>query len=223
MSPARHSFSSNPTSSRAISARRRAPAGFDFTHHIRAVCKDMVDRLSELAHIDMSRVAISFSQARKNVGHGLQATLTPMRFEKGRLWTERRGRRYTAQRLYDDTGQEYLYILSFYLPRFLNHPLEEKLTTILHELWHISPAFDGDLRRHEGRCYIHSSSEREYDAAMTRLAKKWLSFEPSTAVYDFLLLDFATLQERHGRVHGVKIPNPRLIPYAGSASGKEAG
>lgn len=183
----------------------------------------MIARLPELAHIDLSRVAISFSQARKNVGHGLQATLTPMRFEQGRLWTERQGRRYTAQRLFDDDGQEYLYILSFYLPRFLNHRFEEKLVTILHELWHISPNFDGDMRRHEGRCYIHSSSEREYDAAMARLANKWLEMEPPLAVYRFLELSFAELQQQFGRVYGTKIPNPRLIPYSASGSDSKAG
>jgi len=196
---------------------RRATVGFDFTHRVRVVCADMIARLPELSHIDLPRVAISFSQARKAVGHGLQATLTPMRFEQGRLWTERNGRRYTCQRLYDDDGQEFLYILSFYLPRFLNHRLEEKLVTILHELWHISPAFDGDLRRHPGRCYVHSQSEREYDEAMARLANKWLAAEPPTKVYDFLQLSFDDLQQRYGRVFGTKIPNPRLIPYSPSA------
>lgn len=195
--------------------------GFNFTQRIRAVCADMIARLPELAHIDLPRVAISFSQARKNVGHGLHATLTPMRFEEGRMWTERRGQRYTAQRLYDEDGQEYLYILSFYLPRFLNHTLDEKLTTILHELWHISPTFDGDLRRHPGRCYVHSSSEREYDAAMARLAQKWLALEPPENVYGFLHLSFADLQRRYGKVVGTKIPNPRLIPYSATDKATE--
>jgi hypothetical protein len=204
-------------------ASQPSAEGFNFTQHIRAVCADMIARLPELAHIDLPRVAISFSQARKNVGHGLQATLTPMRFEEGRLWTLRRGQRYTAQRLFDDQGGEYLYILSFYLPRFLNHSLDEKLTTILHELWHIGPNFDGDLRRHEGRCYVHTSSEREYDAAMARLANKWLSFDPPAEVYGFLQLSFSELQRQFGKVYGTKIPNPRLIPYPAASGDREAG
>ncbi|REJ67552.1 MAG: hypothetical protein DWQ31_10600 [Planctomycetota bacterium] len=175
----------------------------------------MIARLPELKHIDLDRVAISFNQARKAVGHGLQATLTPMRFEEGRLWTVRGGRRYTAQRLYGPDGREFLYILSFYLPRFLNHRLEEKLVTILHELWHISPRFNGDLRRHAGRCYVHTRSEREYDAAMARLARKWLSLDPPHEVYGFLHASFAQLQRRHGRIFGTKIPHPRLIPQTG--------
>ena len=38
-----------------------------------------------------------------------------------------------------------LYLLSFYLPRFLKLPWREKLATVIHELWHVNPQFNGDL------------------------------------------------------------------------------
>ena len=60
---------------------------FDFTPHIRRVCDDMVARLPELAHIDMSRVAVAFCQARKPVPHGMFASLTPLRFAGGAATT----------------------------------------------------------------------------------------------------------------------------------------
>ena len=144
--------------------------GFDFTANMRHVVQAMVDRLAELSHIDLERVAFSFGQARKRTRHGIYASLTPMRFRDGKLTTQRRGEPYTVQRLYNKSGQEMLYILTFYLPRFMDVDLNEKLVTILHELWHISPHFDGDLRRHPGRCYVHSHSQAEYDAKMQVLA-----------------------------------------------------
>jgi hypothetical protein len=172
----------------------------------------MVGRLAELQHIDMSRVAIGFCQTRKPVAHGLQAALTPMRFEGGQCSTVRRNRKLTVQQIVDETGREFLYLLTFYLPRFLDQPLHEKLVTILHELWHISPGFDGDLRRHEGRCYVHTASEREYDAAMAVLAQKWLARRPPLAIYEFLQESFGSLCAKHGRVYGTRIPAPKLIP-----------
>jgi len=54
--------------------------GLDFGRHIRLVCDDLVTRLPELAHIDMSRVAVCFSQARKAGPYGVYASLTPMRW-----------------------------------------------------------------------------------------------------------------------------------------------
>ncbi len=200
--------------------------GFDFTGHVRHLIEDMVERLPELSHIDPARIALSFCQARNRSRYGLYATLTPMRFRHGRLTTTRRGQPFTVQRLFNPSGQELLYIVSFYLPRFLDLDLNEKLVTILHELWHISPDFDGDVRRHAGRCYAHSHSQHEYDAAMQTLANRWLAQAPPTELYDFLQLDFATLRGRFGRIYGTKIPHPKLLPcpfvYRPSSSAKWA-
>ena len=79
-----------------------------------------------------------------------------------------------------------LYILNFYLPRFLDLPLDEKLTTVAHELWHIGPRFDGDLRRFRGRCYAHSGSQRKYDAQVKRLVAAWLAAAPPAGMFEFL-------------------------------------
>jgi len=172
----------------------------------------MVGRLPELQHIDLERVAITFRQARKSVRHGVQATLTPLRFEGGSSHLVRGGRTWTVQRLYDPLGREMLYVLSVYLPRFMEHPLREKLITVVHELWHISPSFDGDLRRHPGRCYAHSHSQSEYDAEMGRLVDRWLALGPDESLYAFLKCSFRELHQRHGPIHGVHIPLPKLIP-----------
>lgn len=185
--------------------------GFNFTQHMRLLCGDLTTRLSELAHIDMSRVAIRFCQARIRSRHGIYASLTPLRFAGGELLARRRGRMWTVERLFDDAGREMLYLLSFYLPRFMERPLEEKLSTVVHELWHIGPAFDGDLRRHPGRCYAHTHSQREYDALMDELTRKWLGLAPPAEVYEFLRWDFRGLEARYGRVYGQKIRTPRLL------------
>lgn len=194
--------------------RKKGADGFDFTLHLWRLCADACTRLPELSHIDMERVAVSFAQARSHALHGLQAKLTPMRFEGGKLYTRRSGRTLTVQRLFDDDGREKIYILTFYLPRFLQHPLEEKLVTLFHELWHISPAFDGDLRRFPGRCYVHSHSEKAYDALAGQLAKKWISRKPPDSLYEFLKFDFDGLRQRYGSVYGLRIPIPKLIPVA---------
>lgn len=186
--------------------------GFDFTAHIRRLCADMVVRLPELGHIDLDRVAITFRQARKRVTYGIQASLTPLRFEGGSPHAVRRGRKWAVQRLYDAQGREMLYVLSIYLPRFMEHPLREKLVTLVHELWHISPHFDGDLRRHPGRCYAHSHSQSQYDAEMGRLVDRWLALSPDEELYAFLRHSFGELHQSHGSIHGVRIPLPKLIP-----------
>jgi hypothetical protein len=205
------------TTSRAAGAKRQAaqlvPA-FDFTQRMRDVCQDVVARTPELAHVDLSRVAFSFCQARRRTSWGIYASLTPLRFKGGALTEQRRRRTYTIQRLFDRDGREMLYILSFYLPRFMDLSLDEKLVTVLHELWHISPAFDGDIRRHEGRCYAHTHSQAQYDAAMAVLAKRWQAQNPPEPLWGFLKLGFDDLLKQSGRVIGVRVPRPKLLPVA---------
>ena len=186
-------------------------AAFDFTSHMRRLCGDLVTRLPELRHIDLGRVALSFVQTRRTVSHGMYASLTPLRFEGGREETVRRGRKWRIERVVDEAGREMLYLLSFYLPRFLDLGFREKLITVVHELWHISPRFDGDVRRYAGRCYAHSGSQKRYDVQADRLAQRWLALDPPGPVYEFLRYDFRGLVAHHGRVFGRRIPAPKLL------------
>ena len=185
---------------------------FDITAFMRRLCADMVARLPELSHIRLSQVAIAFSQVRKSGQYGIFASLTPLRFQHGALERIRRGRRYRVQRLLGDDGREMLYILTFYLPRFLDLDFREKLITIFHELWHISPEFNGDIRRHSGRCHVHTHSQAQYDEEMGRLADRWLAQAPAESLWGDLRYSFEELQARQGRVVGVKIARPKLFP-----------
>lgn len=186
--------------------------GFDFTAAMRRLCEDIVARLPELDHIDLGRVAISLCQTRQTGAHGIYASLTPLRFESGATQKNLRGRPHQVQRVCDESGNEFLYILSFYVPRFLDTSLEEKLTTVLHELWHISQDFNGDLRRFEGRYYAHGSSQRDYDAKMAQLAQRWLALDPPHHLYHFLEPSFEELSSEHGGLTGQHWSTPRLIP-----------
>lgn len=189
---------------------------FDFTGAIRRLCEDISLRLPEFKHVRMDEIAVAFAQARRRVTHGLQAKLTPLRFENGLLTTQRYGRQWTIQRLFQGE-REMLYILTFYLPRFLEHSFREKMITVLHELYHISPAFDGDIRRLEGHYHVHSHSQKEYDQHMGRLAEKYLALNPPEHLLSFLHCNFKQLHERFGGVVGLRVAIPRLIPLAKTA------
>jgi len=188
---------------------------FDICTALRRVCEDVSRYHPEFRHVDMSRVAVTYAQTRSAVDWGMQAKLTPMRFERGASTCMRDGRRWGAQQLYQD-GEEMLYILTFYLPRFLNLSFHEKLVTVFHELYHISPAFDGDIRRFAGSCYIHSGSQAEYDRRMVGFVAEHLAQLPKEQFPEFLLYDFAELKRRYGAVIGLRLAVPRLIALDGA-------
>ena len=190
---------------------------FDFTAAMTRLCGDIVARLDEFRHIRLDRVAVTFAQARRRVPHGLQAKLTPLRFEGGALVTHRAGRPWTVQRLFQGE-REMLYILTFYLPRFLDHTFREKMITVFHELYHISPRFDGDIRRMNGRYHVHSHSQQDYDRLMEQFVDRYLALRPPRLLYGFLDLNFRRLESEHGTVVGLRVPIPKLIPVADAKS-----
>ena len=193
---------------------------FDFCDHIRKLCADIAARSPALGHVDVGRMLFAVTQARNGHAHGLQARVTPLRFRDGRLTRQRRGVTYQVQR-YLVCARDMLYLVTFCLPRFLDLDFDEKFVTLFHELYHIGPAFDGDLRRHEGRYSIHSHSQRRYDEHMAGLAREYIRGGADPALHAFLRLNFAQLLRRHGSVVGVVVPRPKIIPVpAPSANGR---
>jgi hypothetical protein len=189
-------------------------APFDFTGHIQRLCADIVAHCPEFAHIDLSRILFSVTWARKNSSHGLQARVTPLRFAGGRLTCCRQGVTYQVQRYFVEQ-REILYLVTFCLPRFLDQSFRDKLVTLFHELYHISPACDGDLRRHQGRYTLHTHSQRRYDGHMGQLVAEYLSRQSDPTLRAFLHLNFMQLVKRHGGLAALVVPRPKIIPLLG--------
>jgi hypothetical protein len=184
---------------------------FDFSAHMQRLCAAIVAQCEVFHHITIDRILFAVSQARKQRTHGLQAKVTPMRFREGQHIRERRGRLYQVQR-YAVGGVDLLYLMSFCLPRFLDQSFDQKFVTIFHELYHIAPEFNGDLRRHGGRCHIHTHSKKGYDSQMEGLVREYLHNGADPTLHAFLRLNFQQLEMRHGHVYGLSIPTPKLVP-----------
>jgi len=105
-----------------------------------------------------------------------------------------------------------LYILTFYLPRFLNESFEEKMTTVMHELYHISPAFNGDMRRFSGSYYMHSKSQKEYNRRMALLVERYFDLNPPSYMHHFLRFTHEELRISFGDVFGYQASKPKMIP-----------
>ena len=206
-------------------ARRRiddppGPHAFDFTGRMRALCADVAARCPELRHVRMPRVLVTFTPCRNRSRYGLQARVTPLRFRGGALTRRHGPTEYQVQRFFVD-GREMLYVLTFCLPRFLDQPFREKLVTVFHELYHVGPTFDGDLRRHPGRYAVHSHSKDRYDSRMEELVKEYLADHPEPEVFHFLRSGYRELWDDHGGITGVVVPRPKLLPV-GCATARAA-
>lgn len=185
----------------------------NITDYFANLCRDMTLKVPALNHIDMNRVAVGFCQTRNNSRYGMYASLTPLRFPNGERTMIRQGRQVVIQSIRDATGADALYLLSFYLPRFYLNDFPERLRTITHELWHISPKFNGDIRRLPGRCYAHSGSQKNFDAVAAQLAQAWLATNPDPHLYTFLQCSFQSLIQNF-KITGRKYGRPKIIPLS---------
>ncbi len=184
---------------------------FDYTEAMERLVRDIAARCPEFAHIDADRIVIAYTQTRSPGAHGLYASIHPLRFQDGKRTAKKRGRTYAMPRI--RIGEvEILYVLYFALPRFADLGFETKMVTIFHELYHISPAFNGDIRRFPGKNYAHGHSRKRYNELARSLAEQYTRNADTREVTAFLRMGFDELQKRYGAVVGrhVRPPRPQL-------------
>ena len=216
----------------------------DFTQAIERLVRHIAANCAELGHVQPDRVVIAHIRTRSPGAHGVYASVLPLRFEGGESTTKRRGRTYAMPRLFrskhgvvsamaacsssdlplpqagegrgeGDEPAEMLYIVYFALPRFANLDFDAKLTTTFHELYHISPEFNGDIRRFPGKNYAHGHSRKRYNERVQRLAEAYVAAPGADEHAAFLRLNFDELTAQHGRVIGTRIRPPRPQPIHG--------
>ena len=188
---------------------KNKPEGFDFTGSMTLLVQDIIATHPVFSHINPDNVfiAVSPSNGSKN---GVLAKLRPMRFEGGNKTKTIRGREYTIPDI-NINGVNILYVIFFHLPRFLNHGSQmNRLATVFHELYHISPLFNGDVRRLPGKNFAHGNSRKKYDELIKSLTEEYVSTGKNGeyGVTGFLKYDYAGLKRKYGAIYGdmIRIP-----------------
>jgi predicted metallopeptidase len=182
---------------------------FNYTEALEGLIAEIVGRVPELGHVDVERLLVACARSRDNGPVGSYAKIVPLRFEAGAR--ERRiGRHMYEMPAINRNGLEILYLIYFYMPRFGDLPYRQGLETVVHELYHISPGFEGDIRRFPGRNYAHGASQKRFCAAVAALTERYLAAgEPAAAA--FLLHNTAELRRAHGPLMGRRVTLPRPV------------
>ncbi len=185
--------------------------GFDFTGNMTLLIKDIINAHASFRHIVPEKVLIAISPSNGSRS-GVVAKLRPMRFEGGAQTKTIRGKEYLAPNV-NINGQNIFYVVYFHLPRFLNHgTFDTKLATVLHELYHISPLFNGDVRRFSGKNYAHGSSRKKYDELINVYAHEYISSTAHPELSSFLKYKYSELRNKYGAIYGDMIRICRLKP-----------
>lgn len=184
----------------------------NLTAELERLIADIVSKVEEFRHIDPRRLLVCVNNSRSSQ-HGTFAKIHPLRFyggELSRVVNKGRSRFTCIMPEVSHNGVGILYVIYFTLPRFMDRPLQEKLVTIFHELYHISPAFDGDIRRFPGRNFAHGSSAKKYNLLMDRFVATYWLLPSSNEKVAFLDADMASLRLRYRAIVGRKMVMPKL-------------
>ncbi|MCZ7355944.1 MAG: putative metallopeptidase [Candidatus Methanoperedens sp.] len=187
------------------------PEGFDFTGNMTLLVEDIAKTHPSFSHIQLNNILIAISPSNGS-RNGVVAKMRPMRYEGGSKTRVHRGIEYITPEV-NINGKDILYIVYFHLPRFLNHKdHKNKLATVLHELYHISPLFNGDVRRFSGKNYAHGSSRKKYDNIINIFTDEYIKATAHPELSAFLEYKYSELRHKYGAINGNMIRIARSKP-----------
>jgi predicted metallopeptidase len=142
----------------------------NMTLAVKQLIRDVARRLPELAHVSASRVLVLAGEARGTS----RASIRP-----GNVGPARGG---TRRRFIRVRGRRVLYVMTLRPLWFAASTPEERVATVVHELYHVSTRFDGTL--HRGR--RHERLPRaSYDREVRALLDRYLAHAPDEILAPF--------------------------------------
>ena len=143
---------------------------------VKRLIQDLARRLPELEHVKVSRILVVAGEARRTS----RATIRPAHF--GATRKRAAGSGGPTKPLVRVKGRKILYIITLRPLWFLASTPEQRIGTILHELYHASTRFDGTL--HRGRRHSRLPVGR-YNQKIRRLLRRYLAQATADVITPF--------------------------------------
>ena len=175
-----------------------------------SIIAHIVQYSPSLKHIDIGRILVCIASNKPGRRGGIYGKLVPLKFENGSEIVTYRGAFYKIPEI-SYNSRSVLYIVYFYIPRFFDLSWNEKLRVIFHELYHISPHFNGDIRRMGKIKTAHGHSKKRFDSFFMEELNNLLSHIQAGPYMGFLEMDTKSLFKRYKQVTGIRMKSPRPV------------
>lgn len=133
----------------------------DFNRALRRLLWHIVRTMPEFSHLEPSRILVVAGEARR----ASHATVKPLAFPRGSR-TDAFGR---TKPLVKIEGKRMLYCITLRPLFFRRSTAVDRVTTILHELFHISTGFDGTLDASRRHATMGAKFEKKFRPLRKRL------------------------------------------------------
>ncbi len=179
----------------------------DFLH---ALIADACGRISFFSHIDTEKLHICISSNRAGGRGATFGKVVPMKFKGGEEILHYRGKCYAMPKI-EVNSIRILYIIYFYIPRFTDLAPIEKIRVIFHELYHIHPDFNGDIRRFGKNGSVHGKSKKQFDTQFEREVISYAEEIRNTPMWEFLSLNTSEIFKNYQKVLSYRMKTPKPI------------
>jgi len=182
----------------------------NITESLSCIIDHVVSSSTKLGHINMKRVLVCVGSNRVRSRGGTYGKLVPLRFMNGHDVAVFNGKRYAIPHMFHN-NERILYLIYFYMPKFFDLPPFEKLKVIFHELFHISPQFNGDIRRMGNVKSTHGFSKKHYDSQFFDELSSFHETVRNSDIYRILEMDSIMLHRSFKKVYARRVPMPRPV------------
>jgi hypothetical protein len=195
----------------AENARPPLPS-LNLTDVLTLIIAEIAGRVPSYRHVDPSRTLVCVGTNRNGRG-AIFGKLVPLRFRDGAETVRHGGRIYRMPRVLSGDIEQ-LYVIYFYFPRFFDLEPFEKLRVIFHELHHIHPGFNGDIRRMGKVRASHGSSRERFESHFEDDLHAFHEYIRHTPYMNFLSLNTALMRGTFSRIKARRLKVPRPSPEA---------
>lgn len=179
----------------------------NLTDVLTLIISDIISYTEEFYNFDLNKILICCASNRKDFNGATYGKLLPLKFQNGSDVIKHRGHFYTIPKLIIN-NYEILYIIYFYMPKFFNLSAKEKINVIFHELYHINPSFNGDIRRMGDFKKAHGYSKKKFEEKYIEYADVFYNKVINLPYYKFLSMNS---YEIHGQFKTVKYQRMKSI------------
>ena len=171
-----------------------ADSAINLTDVLSLIIHDMIRFTGEFRQFDMNRILICCATNRRDGRGATYGKLLPMRFKDGSSVIKYNDKYYTIPKL-NVNGSEILYIIYFYVPKFFDLSARDKIKVMFHELYHINPDFNGDIRRMGKVKSAHGHSRKSFEEKYIEYAEDFFKKISAAPYCNFLAMNTDDLKK----------------------------
>jgi len=185
----------------------------NLTDILTQIIHDMVRSTDEFKLFDLNKILICCASNRKDFKGATYGKLLPLRFKDGSEIIKHNGKFYTIPKL-KINNIEILYIIYLYIPKFFNLSVKDKINVMFHELYHISPEFNGDIRRMGNFKSAHGHSRKAFEEKYIYYADSFYKTINNTSYNNFLKMNSEDIKNRYKTVKYRRLKNIKPVLLA---------